>query len=394
MVLKKIVAVFMLLLDLLLTGCASSHEVNTLGISVCLGIDKTENGYRVSEQVINPRAIASKKSTNESPVVVYTGEGTSIHETIARLTTVTSRKIYHSHLRMVILGEEVAKQGIADIIDYLLRYHEFRTDFYFAIAKGATAKEILDILTPVEAIPGVDMFNKLKMSYENWAPTKAMRIIELANDLSVDGIDPTINSVMLDGDSSKTDSTDILKKSGDFVKLRFADVGVFKKDRLVGWLNENEAKGYNYIVNNVKHSSGSNSKDGIEFSTDVLQAKSKIKASVVDHQPKLQVQIKIKYVVTQYQGKADISKIENTGIFNEMVSEKAKNIADNAIKKAQEYGADIFGFGERIHDADPIYWKTVKEHWGDIFKSIPVSVTVNADMIATDELTKPITSKD
>jgi RIO-like serine/threonine protein kinase len=29
----------------------SSHEVNTIGLTVCIGIDKSDGGYRISEQV-------------------------------------------------------------------------------------------------------------------------------------------------------------------------------------------------------------------------------------------------------------------------------------------------------------------------------------------------------
>ncbi len=394
MILKKILFGLALLLNLLLSGCWSSQEVNTLGISVCLGIDKSEDGYIISEQVINPKAIASKRATNESPIVVYSGEGANIQETITRLTTITSRKIYSSHLRMVILSEDVAREGINDIIDYLLRYHEYRTDFYFAIAKGTSAKEILSTLTPVEAIPGVDMFNKLKMSFEEWAPTRAIKIIELANDLAADGINPSMNAVELSDDSSKTDSTDVLRKTVAFEKLKFTNIGAFQKDKLVGWLNETEAKGYNYITNHVKHTSGySFDGEGTEISADVLKAKSKIKARVVNNQPQIDVEVKISYIITEVRGNLDVSKIDNIGIINEMHEDKIKVMCDEAVNKAQELRTDIFGFGERIHAKDPVYWKTVKENWHDVFADIPVNIKVTAEIVAPGDITKSLSQK-
>ena len=67
--LKRLLLVFAVLSTVFFTGCWSSREVNTLGITVCIGIDKAENGYLVTKQIINPRAIAYK-ATTESPIVI------------------------------------------------------------------------------------------------------------------------------------------------------------------------------------------------------------------------------------------------------------------------------------------------------------------------------------
>lgn len=395
MKIKRLFVVIALLLNLFISGCWSSHEVNTLGISVCLGIDKQKNGYLVSEQVINPKAIASQRAVGESPVVIYTGEGENLQEIITRMTTISSRKIYSSHLRMVILSEDVAREGIADIIDHLLRYHEYRTDFYFAVTKGVSANDILNTLTPVEAIPGVDMYKKLKMSFDEWAPIKAVKIVELANDLAADGINPTINAVELVDDSNKTDSTDVLKKSGNFEKISFTDIGAFKKDKLIGWLNETEAKGYSYIIGDVKHTSGYAAVgEGITVSYNVLKADSKVKASIVDNQPSIDVEIKLDYVITQVTGKLDVSVTDNIEIINKMAEDRIKSFSEEAVRKAQELKTDIFGFGERIHVKDTKYWKTIKENWNDIFANIPVNIRVTAQIVATGDITKSMTQKD
>lgn len=383
------------LMTMLISGCWSGHEVNTMGISVCIGIDKSDHGYIVSEQVINPKAIASKKATDESPVVVFISEGGNIQEIIARMTTVSPRKIYHAHLRMVIFSEEVAKEGIADIVDYLLRYHEFRTDFYFAIARGVPAYELLDTLTPVEAIPGVDMFNKLKMSYEQWAPTKAVRIIELANNLSAEGIDPAINAVELTDKGIETDSTEVLQHSNDYEKIKFTELGAFQEDQLVGWLNENEAKGYNYITGNVRFTSGYNTDEGgIDISADVLKATSKIKAAVVNNEPQISVDVKIKYVITQVKGSLDVSKVENVEKVNRIHERKISDICYESVRKAQDLQTDIFGFGEKLHAQDPAYWKTVKDNWHDVFAEIPVHINVQAELISTGDISKTLKQKD
>jgi spore germination protein KC len=387
-------ALICLFMSLLTSGCWSSSEVNTMGISVCIGIDKTENGYAVSEQIINPKAVASVKSTNESPVAVYTGEGENIQEIITRMTTILSRQVYHSHLRMVIMSEEIAEEGIADLVDYFLRNREFRSDFYFAIARGVSAKELVDTLTPIEAIPGVAMFNKLKISQERWAPTKGMKIVELANALTAEGVAPTINAVELVDSSAETDSTEDLKKSNGFQKIKFTDIGVFQDDKLIGWLNESEAKGYSYITGNVNYTSGYNSDDsGAEITAEVIKAASRIKATVADNQPQIDVEVKIKYVIDQVKGDIDVTKIENLEKINEIHERKIADSCNKAVEKAQELKADVFGFGERIHAKDPAYWKTVKDGWSEVFAALPVHIVVEAELVSIGDMTKTLGQK-
>ena len=378
-----------------LSGCWSSHEVNSLAISVCVGIDKGPMGFLISEQVINPRSIASMKATNESPVTVYSTEGENLQETIARMSTISSRKIYSSHLRMVIISEDVAKSGLEDIVDYMVRYHEYRTDFFFAVARGATAREILSLLTPIEAIPGIALFERLKMSHEEWAPAKGVKIIELANDIAVEGINPVITGVEIIGDQEKTTSTGVLTKTGGYDKLSFSNLAAFKKDKLVGWLNEMESKGYNYITNNVVRTSGfSGNEEGVELTYDVLKATSKIKASVKDNQPKIDVSVKIKYNIIGVKGNLDVSKLENVEKINKLAAEKLENMCNMTVEKAKkDLKSDIFGFGERIHAVDSKYWKTVKENWNDVFVNMPVNVKVTADVIGTGDITKTLKQK-
>jgi spore germination protein KC len=379
---------------LLISGCWSSSEINTLGISVCIGIDKTDNGYAVSEQVINPKAIASKRATNESPVVVYTGEGENIQAILTGMTTSMSRLIYHSHLRMVILSEEIAEEGIADLVDYFLRHREYRADFYFAIARGVSARELVETLTPIEAIPGVDMFKKLKISQEHWAPTKGIKIVELANAIAAEGVTPVINGVELADEGSEVNSTDVLRQSNDYKKITFTEVGVFQGDKLVGWLDENEAKGYNYITGGVTSTSGySSGEGGSEITTEVIKATSRIKATVADNQPRIDVTVKIRYIVDQVKGDLDVTKIENLEKINQMHERKITGICNESVKKAQELKADIFGFGERLHAKDPAYWKTVKDNWSEVFATVSVHITVKAELVSIGDLGKTLGQK-
>jgi spore germination protein KC len=396
MKLKRLLSILIILSTIFLTGCWSSHEVNTLAITVCIGIDKTENGYLVSEQVLNPRAIASKKATTESPVVLYTAEGSDLAEIIRRFTTQSSRRIYNAHLRMVVFGEDVAKDGIQNILDYFARNYEYRTDFYFVVARNTTASEVLGVLTPIEAIPGIDMYNSLRASAEEWALTKSIRIIELVNSIVADGKNPVLTGIEISKGEISPKSTDILKQSGEYKRLKYTGLGAFKKDKLAGWLDEDESKGYNYIAGNVKRTVEYADYGGkVKITSEIINAESGTKVYLLNNRPAIALEIKVKQNIGIVEGEFDVSAEENKKVLNEITATRVKLLCEKALNKAQkELKTDIFGFGEAIHRKYPKVWEKFKDDWNDKFPDLPVNITVEVNTNHLGQITKPFFMKE
>lgn len=395
MKLKRLLFILIILSTIFLTGCWSSREINTLAIAVCIGIDKTENGYLVTEQVLNPRAIATKV-TAESPVVIYTAEGDDLAEIVRRFTTQSSRIFYNADLRMVVFGEDVAKDGIQNILDYFLRNYEYRTDFYFVIAKNSTANEVLGILTPIESVPGFSMYISLKMSEEKWAAMKSVRIIELVNSIIADGDNPVLTGIEISQDEISPKSTDMLKQSGKYKKLKYTGLGAFNKDKLVGWLDEDESKGYNYITDNVKNTIEHADYDSkVKITYEIINAKSRTKVYFLENKPAIEVKIKTKCNIEIVEGEFDVSAEENKQVLNELLASKVKLLCEKALNKAQkELKTDIFGFGEAIHRKYPKTWEKLKDDWNDKFTDLPVNITVEAETKQLGQITKPLFMKE
>ena len=76
---KRLLACFFILNLLFLTGCWDRNELNQLAFSTALGFDRNSEGdIVITAQILNPRAIAAQKNTNESSVVVVAKQGHSI----------------------------------------------------------------------------------------------------------------------------------------------------------------------------------------------------------------------------------------------------------------------------------------------------------------------------
>lgn len=392
---KKFLFFLIVLSNLILSGCWDSREINRLAITIGMGIDKTDNGYILSQQILNPKAIFGKRPTNESPIVIYSEEGKDLFELKRKITTHCPRKIFNSHLRVVVLSEAAATTGIEDILDFLIRGHEYRTDYYFVIAKGNTAKNILSTLTPLETIPGLELFDSLTVSENVWAPVKTMKIIELSNSIISEGINPVITGIEITSGNGNPNSIESLKLTEQTDRLKFTSLGVFKKDKLVGWLSEDQSKGYNYIVGNVKNTVGYveyQKQKKVTF--EVTKAESKIKASLLNDKPVINVDIEIETDVGVSTGDLDVSKEENIDKLIKIIESRITNFCYSAIDKTKnDFKTDIFGFGEAVHRSYPNLWEQIKGNWDNKFVNLPVNVNVKTKTNKLGQITKPLITK-
>ncbi|CAG7646894.1 Ger(x)C family spore germination protein [Paenibacillus allorhizosphaerae] len=366
-----------------LSGCWDRRELNDLAIAVGLGLDKQENNIRVTTQIVNPGEVATKKGMGgySTPVSTFSATEPTIFEAIRRLTTIAPRKILSSHLQVLVIGEALARQGIAKVMDGISRNHEFRSDFYLVIAKGDRAENILQILTPVEKIPASKMFNSLEISEKAWAPTVKMPLDKFISDLSSPTKDTVLTGVRITGAQETGKTKGNMNRSVPHANLQYAELALFKRDKLIDWLSEQESKGYNYIMGNVKSTIGHLScPRGGAIAVEVIRTKSKIKGKVEHGIPKITIDLYVEQDIAEVLCSMDVTKTETIDQLENISKKTLAHIVQSAITVAKKNKADIFGFGEAIEDADPKAWTEMKKDWDRRFADLDVEVRVEVQI--------------
>ncbi|MEY8349228.1 Ger(x)C family spore germination protein [Bacillus cereus] len=370
------------------TGCWNRRELNELAITLALGIDRTMNGqYLVTAQVVNPGEVATTKgggSGSRSPVVIYQAKGQTIFEAIRKMTKDSPRKIYPSHLRILVIGESLAKKGIGKSLDLLSRDWELRSDFYIAVAKGMNAEDVLKVRTPVEKIPANKLFNTLKASSEAWSATSFVTLDKLIVDMVSDGKQPVLTGISL---HVKDDEETALSKQNIEVidtpaRILFQNLAVFKKDKLVGWLNEKQSKTYNVVTNNELSTVVNVScPKGGKFVYQVMNSNTEMKGKIKNGKPEIDLNIRVKGNVGEVACDIDLKKTGSIEKLEEIYEKESVEFFKEAIKEVQKkYKVDIFGFGEAIHRADPKAWKKLKKDWNENFENVPVNLHVQGEI--------------
>ncbi|PIC87437.1 spore gernimation protein GerC [Sporosarcina sp. P20a] len=369
----------LLILTLLLSGCWDKRELNELGITMALGIDKIENEYVVSAQVVVPSEVSMRASTGRSAVTLFQATGDSVYEAFRKMTKISPRKMYPGHLQILVISEDLAKEGVAESLELLSRDWELRSDFYVVVAKDITASEVLNVTTAIESIPANKMFNALKVSEKNWAGTEGIILDELVTNLISDGKEAVLTGIQVFGNKETGSSKQNVESITPSTRIQYDHLAVFKGDQLVGWLNEEESRGYADITNAVKKTVTSIScpQKG-EIAIDIFQYNSKIKGAMKKGEPEVDIKIQAEGNIGEVLCSIDIMKPETIDELEKIYEKEVKGIITRTIETVQnEYKSDIFGFGEAIHRSNPKEWNQMKEHWDEHFSDLTVNVQID-----------------
>ncbi len=310
---KALLLSLLMLIPIFITGCWSRREMNDLAIAVGIGIDKVGDEYHVSVQVVEPGQIAGTKGgTPLAPVNLYQTTGATVLEALRRITMDSPRKIYLAHLRMLIIGEDLAKEGIDKVLDFLSRDTEVRNDYFMVVARNTLAEETLKILTSLEKVPSNKLFSSLKSAEKYWAPASTITLANLIGDLVAKGKDPVLTGLEIIGDIAKGETTENINTVENAAKLEYTGLAVFNKDKLVGWLNESDSKVYSYLQNDVNNTvSFVDYPDGGKVGIRIFRAHSKMKGSIHNGKPQIQIVQNIEADIEEVQSKnLDLSETQ------------------------------------------------------------------------------------
>lgn len=140
------------------SGCGRYQETDSIAFVLAMGIDKAEKGITVTYQIGIPRAAAGgSESAGSSSMgenyILNTNTAVNLAESRNLLGSTMSRVTNATHIKAIIIGEDLAREGLGPVIAPLMRFREYRGSIYVIVAKG-TAKEFMESNKPsIETVP-------------------------------------------------------------------------------------------------------------------------------------------------------------------------------------------------------------------------------------------------
>lgn len=383
----------------LLSGCWNYRELNDMSIAGSIGIDyDVENNlFDVSVQVFKAKKSGSDNagsSSDESPVVLYEEKGKTVHEALRNAVKEAPKKLYIGHLDLIVFGEDLAKTHFFESLDFLFRDVESRKDFNIILAKGGTAKDVLKVLTPLETNPSTSMMQTLiaNSTFKGTAPTVSFD--EALAYIYNEGIELTLPTVEIVGDTKKSDEADSIAKIDPKTALVFNSVAVFKNNKLIGYLNEEESLGFSIITGQIGSSVIPFPCDdsGNYASFEIIKMKSGATVKKDGDQIKSEIAISAKASLSEINCAIDLTDDKEYKRIEEMANKATEQIVQKALNKVmKEYKSDIFGFGDQLFRTEYQYWKTIKPDWDSKFPEIETSIKTKITLFTKGSTTTSTT---
>ncbi|SHH65278.1 spore germination protein KC [Caloranaerobacter azorensis DSM 13643] len=383
---KILILLLMIIFNVVIfTACWDNKDLTEKAFVTAVGVDRTAEGkVQLTLQIVKPTVMKAGEQgiPEEEAFWVFTTVGDTIFEAAKNQMTAVNRKPFYNHADLMVIGEEFARDGIMDALDFWERNHEPRLGSDIIIAKGTTAEEILKAKSDMEKIPSLHIKSILKNSKE-LAKVKKVTIIDVLKQLIQPGVSPAIGAIEI---VEKED----LQKIED---MKIDSTAVFKGDKLVGWLNAAQTRGLLFIQNevrnavyNVDNPLNKNKKVAIE----ILDSNGKIDAQIVEWKLILSIKIDAVGNIADQQGKGDLTTKETFKKLSRDVENAIKTDIKDVLSIAQkEYKSDIFGFGEVMYRRHFEYWKQIKDDWADIFSNASIEIDVNVKIRGTGIIGKP-----
>ncbi|MEO2078366.1 MAG: Ger(x)C family spore germination protein [Bacillus sp. (in: firmicutes)] len=381
----------------LLSGCWNQKELTDLAFVMAMGIDKGKHQkFDVSFQLVNPANISAGQTGGGQglPIAVYRSSGDTITEAARNATKKVSRRLYYAHTNVVVISEAVAKESLLYVLDAFDRDPEFRTTTELVIARGSKAEEIVTTLTILDRLPVTKITKQLKASEAMLGENASYNIDDFLIGLLSKGKQPIANGYRLIGEKSMARKAENIQKTTTDAFLQSDGLAVFNKGKLKGWINHEKARGIIWVLNKVKSTDINVPWEGKKNALVVAPIRSKTKISVrlVNEKPIIHVKIENEGWISEANTAIDLDNPEVIYKLEKLVEKEITKEINASVKEAQKFKTDIFGFGEKVHIANPKLWKKLQGNWDEEFANLPVKVHVDSYIRRQGIRTKPFWS--
>lgn len=373
----KIISLFLVML---LSGCYNYHELSEIAITTAIGIDKDEYGYKIISQVMNIK----KKETNTSgsgntpEVILYETSNMSLKEGFREIILKSPKRVYPSHLNILLISEEVARDDIKDILEVFFRDPLVRMQFNVLITKNCTSEEVLETLTPSQMISSKSILESQK-SDTKYLGSSQMITFERLMDLYLDdNKNIVLPSVIINNLHEDNDKIENIEKSNNSTEIILDSTGIFKDTKLIDYINNDESIYLNYVKGMVESSLITcNCEDGKYFTSQIDEIKSGVKYDKIKKEMILSVSGNA--TVNELNCNIDIDKEDGIYEVEKLINDNLSNNIFNFINKIKnDYNIDIFNFLDIIYKNDYEYYKEIKDSWDkDGFRDINVVVKID-----------------
>ena len=375
---RKILLVVIILITL--TGCYNYRELNDLAIVSAISVSKVDEEYNVIVQVVKPKKEQDTSNINQPNFITFKSKGETLQEAFRLIVKESPKKIYGAQMQVLLLDESVAKDDLSDILDFFAREPEVRNEFYVLVSKN---DNVLEVLTPLDNISSQNIMESLEANNKYLGYANLVTFNDLLAYYQNERIQIALPSIYLTGNNNVGDEEENIDASEVDTSVVLGPLAIFKGNKLIGYLSEEESLAYNIVMDNITNALITNKYDDDKYIVSEL-IKSKTDLEVDSKNNKINITVKgnaaikeVNYNNINLKDENNVKKIEDD--LNKKIEKLVKNSIKNVTKK---YNSDIFGFENLFYKEDYKYYKQIKDKWSDkIFQNLEIKVDSKFEIV-------------
>ncbi len=370
---RKIRLLLPFCLIFILSGCWDRTEINDVAFVVASGVDKGEKKkYRFSVQIPLTSSMGGSGSSGggggtsgEGPFFVAQETGGNIREAMEDIQTRLSRKLYFAHRRVVIIGEELAREGIRETLNSVFIQPQSRLSTYLVISRGEAVK-MLEAQPRMEQFSGEAIREMAKMNI-NVTVKDAIQVLERSGKSAVI---PLI------------ETTGTMKKEKNGKEVLMGSFAVFKGDQLSFTSNRSETQGILWLSERMKRKSYTfHISKNQEMTVQIIENTVNPDFVPVDGKPAFDLSVRVTGALLENEPNLRVEDSDIYHLIIEALESEIKKDIQGIMEHSHSLGVDINGFGWYLYKNHNQKWQQDwKKNWSTLLPGLKVNIKVNADI--------------
>lgn len=362
---NKLKVTLVVLLSLFfLYGCVQTNILDKVGLTTLVGYDKG------SEHKIETTAVIREVNPEfQSKVEVITTENDTSKGNRMEANRRLSKKIMVGQMRVVLLGEELAKEDIRYYLDTNLENADVSNSIYMAVVEGRTAPFLTYEYKDINDI-GQHIYKLIEQNVRQEFMINAT-LHQIAHDYYSIGKDLAMP---------------IIKRNQEFVEL--SGVALFKGGKMVSKLPAKDSFYVKIVRDTFKVGLYETILDNDDIPSKILQkpadkitiafdaTHSNRELTLVDaKKPEFDLDINIRSRVLEVFPDINQGDRKSVAELEKAIERKISKEIARVIAHSQEVESDIFGFGEKYRSIVR-HSNLTREKWHKLYKDMKVNVNV------------------
>lgn len=343
-------------------------EINQRLFPYSVGVDKDGESGRFIVTISYPNINAiGKNASQEDRVYIVSTNADSLFGGSKELTTRIPYPFYFKHLKVLVFGEELAKDSkmVKSILDGMARDYTINKKIKLMLAEGK-AQDLLMVIPNAkrqEVIEG-SLFGMLSKGKDTAKYTSQ-----------------SLTNFIQDTDFNNVALMPRAKPRPDEIKVFGA--AIFKDYSYIGALNEDETRVVALVT-------GDQDKALIEapFEDSIISFEvsgTKIKKTLIEENNNLKVVINIEMEGKLQEYILREKSLDPTDTFVREMEESIEKcfrgqVEDTIDKLQHEYKADSLRIGEYIQKFHPKIWKRIEKDWDQVFQEIDIECRIDVKL--------------